>query len=332
MQRMTGLITVLGTVIVASCAGATDGERSGRALNGPGDDVGIADDCTLTQGFWKNHADAWPVTSLMLGSVSYDQAQLLEILETPPKGNGLIALAHQLIAAKLNVAAGASTPGSLAEADALIGALVVPPVGAGYLAPSVTSALNDAIDRFNNSDGGNCEGAPACGDGTVDEGEQCDDGNTANGDGCSEICETEPQPSCGDGNVDEGEQCDDGNTADGDGCSATCVTEPCCGDGHLDAGEQCDDGNTSDGDGCSATCQTEPCCGDGHLDAGEQCDDGNTSDGDGCSTTCQTEPYCGDGHLDAGEQCDDGNTSDGDGCSSTCACEPMSKAQLAERG
>jgi cysteine-rich repeat protein len=31
---------------------------------------------------------------------------------------------------------------------------------------------------------------------------------------------------CGNGVVDTGEQCDDGNTAAGDGCSATCTTEP----------------------------------------------------------------------------------------------------------
>lgn len=32
-------------------------------------------------------------------------------------------------------------------------------------------------------------------------------------------------PSCGDGHVDAGEQCDDGNTLGGDGCSATCQNE-----------------------------------------------------------------------------------------------------------
>ncbi len=30
---------------------------------------------------------------------------------------------------------------------------------------------------------------------------------------------------CGDGNLDAGETCDDGNTVDGDGCSATCMVE-----------------------------------------------------------------------------------------------------------
>ncbi len=175
---------------------------------------------------------------------------------------------------------------------------------------------------------------PSCGDGDVDAGEQCDDGNPMNGDGCTAGCTHEPAPSCGDGHLDAGEHCDDGNTTAGDGCSATCTVEPapppapCCGDGHVDAGEQCDDGNTTAGDGCSATCTVEllpppaPCCGDGHVDAGETCDDGNTTAGDGCSATCTIEPYCGDGHVDAGETCDGGNTTAGDGCSATCTIEP----------
>jgi cysteine-rich repeat protein len=68
---------------------------------------------------------------------------------------------------------------------------------------------------------------------------------------------THPPVSCGDGVLDagQGEECDDGNTASGDGCSAACLIES-CGDGVLDTGmgEQCDDGNVVSGDGCSATC------------------------------------------------------------------------------
>src|SRR5688572_23676843 len=64
-----------------------------------------ASGCTLTQGYWKNHPEAWPVASLELGSVTYSKAQLLSIFRTPVSGNGLVSLAHQLIAAKLNVAA-----------------------------------------------------------------------------------------------------------------------------------------------------------------------------------------------------------------------------------
>jgi hypothetical protein len=39
----------------------------------------------LGQGFWKNHPDAWPVTSLTLGSQTYTQADLLTLFDTPPR-------------------------------------------------------------------------------------------------------------------------------------------------------------------------------------------------------------------------------------------------------
>ena len=67
-----------------------------------------------------------------------------------------------------------------------------------------------------------------------------------------------PGSRCGDGIIYGTEQCDDGNSVAGDGCSATCRFE-FCGDGVVQAarGESCDDGNTTSGDGCSATCVSE---------------------------------------------------------------------------
>ena len=60
---------------------------------------------------------------------------------------------------------------------------------------------------------------------------------------------------CGDGILDSGEECDDSNTSNGDGCDASCQLESgLCGNSTLDPGEDCDDGNTTSGDGCSATC------------------------------------------------------------------------------
>jgi cysteine-rich repeat protein len=137
----------------------------------------------------------------------------------------------------------------------------------------------------------------------------------------------EPEPFCGDGTMDDGEECDDGNNEDGDGCSANCTNEgpgPSCGDGTVDEGEECDDGNNDDGDGCSANCTDEgpgPSCGDGTMDAGEECDDGNNDDGDGCSANCTIEvpePECGNGVVEPGEQCDDGNDDDNDTCTNDC--------------
>jgi hypothetical protein len=130
--------------------------------------------CTYTQGYWKNHGPvpsgnnlyAWPsavqASGLVLGTVSYDALQLLEIFGQPAQGNGLIALAHQLMAARLNIANGAdgsAIGAELALADALIGSLVVPPVGGDRLAPSATGALTAALAAYNEgaTGPGHCE-------------------------------------------------------------------------------------------------------------------------------------------------------------------------------
>ncbi|MFH1503610.1 MAG: DUF4215 domain-containing protein [Candidatus Diapherotrites archaeon] len=70
--------------------------------------------------------------------------------------------------------------------------------------------------------------APVCGNNILEESEQCDDGNSVNGDGCSSTCQLEqnpPEPYCGDGIKQECEECDDGNNVNGDGCSNICKTE-----------------------------------------------------------------------------------------------------------
>jgi hypothetical protein len=117
--------------------------------------------CVRGQGYWKNHPEAWPVTELQLGNVTYTQQQLLDILHEPVRGNGLLILAHQLIAAKLNIAAGADSTcvqDTIAAADALIGDLVIPPVGDGYLSPRDVGSLAGILGQFN--EGFTC--APAC--------------------------------------------------------------------------------------------------------------------------------------------------------------------------
>ncbi|MBN2541282.1 hypothetical protein JXI42_00290 [bacterium] len=109
--------------------------------------------CTYTQGYWKTHPLDWPVTNLTLGTVYYDQAQLLDIFHRSVHGNGLVSLAHQLIAAKLNVANGADGScviDAIADADALIGELLIPPVGDGYLETWVTDPTANILDDYNN--------------------------------------------------------------------------------------------------------------------------------------------------------------------------------------
>lgn len=60
---------------------------------------------------------------------------------------------------------------------------------------------------------------------------------------------------CGNGAVDIGEECDDGNLDDTDECLGSC-TLAYCGDGAVLRGvEQCDDGNLEASDGCSESCR-----------------------------------------------------------------------------
>lgn len=109
--------------------------------------------CTFTQGYWKNHPNAWTVDNLSLGNRVYSKAELLQIFAQPVKGNGLVNLAHQLIAAKLNIANGAdgaALGSAIADADALINSKVVPPVGIGKLEPSAVGGLVGALDAYNN--------------------------------------------------------------------------------------------------------------------------------------------------------------------------------------
>jgi hypothetical protein len=121
-----------------------------------------AEGCTYSQGYWKTHGpegcnpassgNLWPLTSMTLGTVVYSDAQLCSIMQTPAAGNGLITLAHQLIAAKMNIANGSdptSIAATIASADALIGNLAIPPVGAGFVAPANTAAMTSALDNYN---------------------------------------------------------------------------------------------------------------------------------------------------------------------------------------
>lgn len=193
---------------------------------------------------------------------------------------------------------------------------------------------------------------------------------------------------CGDGVVSFGEDCDDGNQVNFDGCSALCLwegscvpsspTDTLCSDGRpatcrnavLDWGEECDLGAVTQVTSTAtnydvAVCDPTSClrlgntrygvsvCGNGIVEAGETCDTGaepNGDDADGCTDRCVhtgSADTCGDGQVSFAEDCETcwlaGGTSsytstsgvcsrsdwgmgqsvvNGDGCSATCRLEP----------
>jgi cysteine-rich repeat protein len=214
-------------------------------------------------------------------------------------------------------------------AAALLGTLstsctVEPPIGPGFTSgPLETTGYGDGDGDGDPGDGdadpgdGDGDGdAPACGDGNVDPGEECDDANMDDTDACTSACSN---AACGDGFVQAGvETCDDGNTMEDDGCGPTCMTEDGCGDGVVAGMEECDDGNALDTDDCTSMCLAAV-CGDGLVHTGvEECDDSNMVDTDACTSAC-TDAVCGDNAIHAGvEDCDDGNMDDTDACVGMC--------------
>lgn len=120
------------------------------------------------------------------------------------------------------------------------------------------------------------------------------------------FCGGEPSDAlCGNGWLDPGEDCDEGDQNASDGaCRPDCTAE-LCGDGVVGPTEACDEGEQNANDAaCKADC-TVQVCGDGERGLDEDCDDGNTVDGDGCSSICTNE-MCGNGVVDPNEDCDDG--------------------------
>jgi len=226
-------------------------------------------------------------------------------------------------------------PASGGAAPGMGGAILDPGPGLGTggfgsaaSAGAASAGDDDADPGLGGSPGGYAYGV--CGDGYVDWwSESCDDGDVADGDGCSSACGWEPgwacdwsSPStchptvCGDGLQEGSEGCDDGNAVSDDGCSDVCTLEPfavcnspgepcravVCGDGVQDFWYLLDEPPADGAEGMLGTGGTS---GDGSSTEGgawgtggavadyyygfEGCDDGNDAPGDGCSEACLVE-------------------------------------------
>jgi cysteine-rich repeat protein len=243
-----------------------------------------------------------------------------------------------------------------------------------------------------NDDCTNTCDAPTCGDEIVHNqgsgSETCDLGE-GNGPSPS-LCSTACQPTaCGDGVLNAGEQCDEGEDEDGNplntetsSCLPNCQWNT-CGDGFAyieetpgtnnpNDLEDCDDQNDDNNDACIDTCAWNSCGDtyqytrgysddpdeaeydsdeDGNPEADnpfplEECDDGDDSNNDGCIRTqttfgggedegpgimgyvcnfnrcgdgqAYTSKTAGDGNPFPEEDCDDNNSSNTDSCLNSC--------------
>jgi hypothetical protein len=108
--------------------------------------------CVHSEGFWTNHPDDWPLEEIAIGGVVYSKDGAIGILLTPPRGDATIIVAHQLIAAMLNVAEGAASGDiepTIKGADAW---LSINPVGSDPSDPERETgiALATLLDDYNN--------------------------------------------------------------------------------------------------------------------------------------------------------------------------------------
>ncbi len=153
-----------------------------------------------------------------------------------------------------------------------------------------------------------------CGNGIVEPGEDCDDGDTKADSYCDSMCHF----TCGNGVVDsdQGETCDtsiasgpgscptacdDGDACttdvlEGSGCTAQCVYSPITsaidGDGCCPAGA-----NANTDNDCTAM------CGNGVLEAGELCDPGIVAGAGACPESCDDDQSCTTDTLVSGGTC-----------------------------
>jgi cysteine-rich repeat protein len=227
--------------------------------------------------------------------------------------------------------------------------------GDGYL------ATGEECDDGNKLSGDGC--SAEC---TLEDGFICYGGAPSNPNNYV-VLASECKPICSDGKQVYGEECDDRNVKDGDGCDSNCIIEPgyycskaqgadapsicvsTCGNGLVEPPEECDDADMESKRNAGFLVKSCKNCrlvggdehGDGRRGNGEECDDGNTLNGDGCNGTgfvelgwkCIEPPtyappgdsctvICGDGLvLSPNEECDDGNLAIGDGCSQDCKVE-----------
>ena len=219
-----------------------------------------------------------------------------------------------------------------------------PPIINGTVSPA---APPDDINEF-------LVGCPVCGNGELDGGETCEDGNTEDGDGCSSDCQDERciaqtpgypgVPLCDDGdgctldtcNTDTGScenvfSCDDGIDCTVDECSSQ---NQCL---HSPSNAACDDDNPCTTDscnvpsrGCINTNNVDPCDDGLTCTINDRCSQAECRGTDNCpegeicnpiTDMCQVDAdLCGDGIVGGTEECDDADTDwqIGEFCNATC--------------
>lgn len=292
----------------------------------------------------------WDAVSTALGAAVSSRSNVPRLFRSIARGAGFAA-ALSLLVPVVTGCGGDSTQEPTGQGGKGTGGL-----GTGGADAGVTP--DGAVES---GAGGTAEagtgGVPStCGNKVVDPGEQCDDGNNDNTDGCTDACRWTCQydDECTDHIFCDGIElctnhkcgpaiaplpdetiCGQISTCQGGVCK---VAPPNCGDTLVVPPEECD---PPDGKGCDANCRfacvsTDPtrnCSPPDECSQSAGCDDSTHicppltqlpnfrtcgAPGSGMQCIDGACTHCGNGKVDPGEECDDGNRVAGDGCEYNC--------------
>ena len=109
---------------------------------------------TGTPGYWKTHPEAWPVSEITIGGITYSRDAAITLIGTPERGDKSLTMFRDLVSARLNVLIGNNSScvdGTIASADAWMGDH---PAGSNVRGNSaawtVGEPLATTLDNYNN--------------------------------------------------------------------------------------------------------------------------------------------------------------------------------------
>ena len=109
---------------------------------------------TGTIGYWKTHPEAWPVSSIVIGGVTYSKTAAINLMLLSPKGDMTLQMFSQLVGAKLNLLMGTTAScisSAIAASDTWMASHAP---GTGVAASSATwqsiSSQYILLDQYNN--------------------------------------------------------------------------------------------------------------------------------------------------------------------------------------
>jgi len=225
-----------------------------------------------------------------------------------------------------------------------------PPQLLGAVTPTPTLSVNTSLPT-----------CPLCGNGTINLGETCDDGNVAGGDGCSADCQHEgciaqtpsypSVPLCSDGNPCTADRCDTtagvcthvASCDDGFACTVdACVSGVCV---HTAMDELCDDNNECTTQSCGVNFGCSISAISGSCDDEVYCNGADACLGGACAlhagNPCSGEPECLDVCDEVSDICrapygypcsTDGNVCTDDVCNGLGGCSHVANSAPCNNG